>query len=530
MDNVIKTIFSGDTRALEAAAGRGVKTIQTYGSKAQRAFVAMGKQIDTVSQRFWSPGGLIGGAALLKAGKDIIEFDARLARLKNQAEISTKEMISLKNSLFDVGMVTHQDPGALLGGIEKIVEKTGDFEYAKNAIKDIGLVASATGSEVADIASTAADLRQKMNIAAKDILPVFDILLKQGKEGAFELKDMAGEFPALLASAAMLGVQGVDGMRKFGAFIQIARRGFGDAPGEAGTSIDAVLRQLTQKSKEIKKVTKGFDIWDAAKSKAAGRHVMKDLDVVLKEIIKRTNGDVKKLQSIFDLRAIKAINPFAQSWLDAGKTFRDFDQFINMGGDGVTVMKDLGFWSEQTAARIKDFQTQIKKFADVGLAGPIDDLNKALKFLNENPIWVKIGGLTALVGFLLKVFGVTKTLALAAGKVGWDIGRWSDKNGGNVLQKTSDLLFTRAGTEQISNFTDYILKKIYDPDLEGQREYLASRPPRLSPMMAPAQPAGTPQLQNNININLRIDKNGRTFSDTTDMNTYLNLDTGDYFK
>ena len=212
--------------------------------------------------------------------------------------------------------------------------------------------------------------------------------------GSFTLQNMAALFPRLLSAAASFGVKGEEGLAKFGAFLQIARKGAGNSE-QAATAVERVFSDLIAKYKEIKGLT-GFMIFDPEKSKKEGRAVTKDLDVILKEIIKRTKGDVTKLQKIFGEESIRAINGLALSFRTFGD-FREFDRFAEAGGDGAAVMKDFAFWSGQTEAKLRTVRTQISKFSNENLAGPIEGLTRALDYLEKHPAVTK-GGLWALLG------------------------------------------------------------------------------------------------------------------------------------
>lgn len=340
---------------------------------------------------------LFGALGVAAAGKKVVDFDTRLARLAIQAGLSRKRMFELKNELFQIGRQTYTPPEALLSGIEQIVEKTGNFEFAVGAIRDMGFVASATGSAVADIGSSASDLQEKFGVTKDQVLSVFDILAEQGKKGSFTLQNMAAYFPELLSAAAGFGVHGVEGLRKFGAFLQIARRGAGTSA-EASTAVERSFADMVAKWQVIRRLT-GFSIFDKEKSKKEGRAVVKELDVVLKEVIKRTNGDITKLQKIFGEESIRAIRPLAQSYQRFGD-FREFDAFVNMGGTGETVMKDFAFWTEQTAANLTELNIEVSKFANGNLAAPIRLFTSALEILNNHPALTKgvLYGLTGLLG------------------------------------------------------------------------------------------------------------------------------------
>ena len=393
--NEVKVILSGDPRGLRTALNRSGKNVNTFGRKTISVFNRVGKTIQNVGDRYMTRfSGIIGGAAIALAGKSVIDFDAKLARLAIQANLTGKQMLELKNELFEVGDATKQDPGALLEGVEAIVERTGNFKFATASLKDMAIVASATGAEMASIGATASNLQEKMGIDPSNIMTVFDILAGQGKKGSFTLTNMASLFERLLSAASRFDIKGVSGMRKFGAFLQIARRGTGSSE-QAATAVERTIADMISKAGKIRKET-GFSIFDEEKSREAGRSVLKDFDVVLKEIIKRTKGDTVTLGEIFGEESIRAVTPLATSFQKFGD-FREMDEFINIGGDGTAIMKDFAFWSEQSAAKVDRFQGQLKRFANENLAKPIELFTAALEKLNNHPALTK-GALWTLLG------------------------------------------------------------------------------------------------------------------------------------
>ncbi len=393
-DLTARATWSSDTTALQRDITRTERRFDQFGKKMRNTVDRAGKSIDRGSTALLSGSrGLIGGAAIGMAAKKVVEFDAKLARLAIQAGLSKKEMFALKDELYAIGKATNQYPTDLLAGIDAIVQRTGNFKYAVGSLRDMGIVASATGASMADIGATASNLQEKMGIAKDEVLSIFDILSAQGKAGAFTIQDMSTQFEKLLSAAMRFEIKGVEGMRSFGAFLQIAKRGAGSTE-QATTSVERTIADLLAKHKQIRRLT-GFSIIDPEKSKAAGRSVMKDFDLVMKEIITRTNGDEIKLSKIFGGESIRAITPLAASFLKFGG-FSEFDELASKGGDGAAIMKDFAFWADTSAAKFREFNIEIKKFTE-NLEGPINLLTWLLDKVNAHPN-ITQGGLTALMG------------------------------------------------------------------------------------------------------------------------------------
>jgi TP901 family phage tail tape measure protein len=410
-----KIIVTGDGRGLDTALKKSERRIAGFGRKTIRTFKRVGSTINTISDRYLTRfNALLGGAAITMAGKKVIDFDARLARLAIQADRTGMNMLGLKKEIFDIAAATHQDPGELVDYIDAIVERTGDYESAVKTMKDAAIVASATGTPLAALGATVSNLMDKAKIAGEDAFNVLDILNVQAKSGAISLSKFAPLMERLVAASGRFNVEGVAGVRTLGAWVQLAKKGSGSAE-QAATAIEGSIAEMLDPKKVAKMRKYGFNPIDVEASKKAGRSVMKELDVVLKGVIKATRGDEQKLGQIFGRESIRAITRLAQVFRDTGG-FGEFEKFIEKGGDGATTMRDFAFWSEQSVAGIGDFMTQMSKFANKNLAGPIKVLTKSLDFLNKHPV-ITEGGIWALLG-LGGVMGVSKIISGLGGMFG----------------------------------------------------------------------------------------------------------------
>lgn len=567
MREIVKLILNGESRGLDETLNRSGRNIRTFGDRANAVFSRLGRTIKYVSDSALTPfAGVATAAGLAMAGKGVIDFDARLARLAIQAGMTTKETMALKAELLDASRKTYQLPTELLSGMEQIVEKTGNLKLAKDTILDMGYAASATGAEMASIGAVTSNLNEKLDITQKEMRGAFDILNEQGKAGAFTLKELSTLGERLFTSAASWGVKGTEGLRRFGAFVQIARRGTGSSE-MATTAVERTIADLLQKSAKVKAVT-GFSIFDEAASKKEGRAVMKDFDVVLKEVIKRTKGDTVKLRKIFGEESIRAIDAMALAYRKTGD-FRVFDEFVKQGGDGTQMMSDFARWSETATAKLVLFRAELSKLANENLAGPIELFTQALDLLNRHPVVTK-GGIAAILGLAgmaaaMKTFGWLKdAFDILFGKSG--NGKGLPGTGGlpgigktpipvyvvNSMPGSSGSGWNTGGTIPGKNVPGAggiagWLKKL-GPLAAGKLglaggigyafgtginltlgELTGKGPGWLGEMLYDfIHERETPEVKNNIDIILGIDSDGRVKATTSDMNTNINLPRGKF--
>ena len=152
---------------------------------------------------------------------------------------------------------TNQSAEQLAAGIKTLTGAGLSLAQAQESIRGIGRVATATGSEISDVANTSYQLMQNLNVKAGDVAKTFEVLAFAGKQGSFELKDMATYFPQVASSAQKLGIKGVRGAADLAAMLQVVRRGAADSSTAANNLVN-LLEKLT--SKDAVKNFKDFGV------------------------------------------------------------------------------------------------------------------------------------------------------------------------------------------------------------------------------------------------------------------------------
>ncbi|MFP6435415.1 phage tail tape measure protein, partial [Pseudomonas aeruginosa] len=87
-------------------------------------------------------------------------------------------------------------------------------------------------------------LRDSMNITAQDYKAVMNMLAAGGKEGQFELQDMAKWLPTLAAQYGAMGQTGKDAVAELTAALQVVRMGAGSSD-EAANNYKNFISKLT---------------------------------------------------------------------------------------------------------------------------------------------------------------------------------------------------------------------------------------------------------------------------------------------
>lgn len=104
--------------------------------------------------------------------------------------------------------------------------------------------ATASRASMGDLGAVAIALNDNLGIGASGLERAFNMLADSGKQGQFELADMAKWLPQLTPQFAALGITGERAVAEIGASLQIARRGAGNND-EAANNFKNFLSKLT---------------------------------------------------------------------------------------------------------------------------------------------------------------------------------------------------------------------------------------------------------------------------------------------
>jgi len=374
-----------------------------------------GRMLDRAGNRYTA---LLSGAAGVGSAKMVIGLERRFTRLGIQANKSADEMNVLKKEIYDAANAPdiRVDPGQITSAIEAIVEKTGDLEFAKANINNIGAAIQATGADGGAIGEIMAEFQKMGIVLKKDVLQAMDILNVQGKEGAFTLENLAALGPRVVTAYTSMGRTGVGAIREMGAALQIIRMGTGSSE-QAATAFEAVMRTLSDKEKIKKLQAGGIQVFDLKELKK-GNEVLRPINELMVEIVKKTKGKKTILSTVFDAEAVRAFNA-AGAEFKRTNAVASMDKFMNVHADGTTTLNDSARAAKDAAGSMEMLTTAWKKFADESLTGPIQDLADLLNTLGSETTGKIIQGL---------VYGGAG--ALLAGKVYKAVKGGKDDKGG----------------------------------------------------------------------------------------------------
>jgi len=324
--------FEKQTAAAEKAATKRAqlieKTLVKETAAAKKIAERDYQQSSSKNDKFMSAlgGAALGGAAVLagvigSAARESVKLDEIANRLSiagrgyGQTAVSPTD---LRKSFEATAIAT---PGVkseeVAAGVSAFVSRTGRLDIAQQMQGTWATAASASGSDMKDIGSAAADLMEKFDIKTiDDMRTSMALLISQGKEGAFELKDAAGEYGKIASAASRFDIgKGTIAVATLGGLTQMARRSTGSAE-EAGTAVSQMFSHLLQNAGTLK--TKGINVFNKDGTS-------RGIQDILADTISKTGGNdmAKKstaLQQIFGERGISAVSPLITTYKQAFQT------------------------------------------------------------------------------------------------------------------------------------------------------------------------------------------------------------------
>lgn len=392
-------------------------------------------------------GGLAHKLGITEAIPEAFQMEHRLRELGNVGQLSAKQLEDMDKRLASISRYTNQMRPEIAEGLNVLVASGIDPTKALDYMNVIGRTATGEQAVIEDISRTAFSVTDNLKVPVSELGKAMDILAMSGKEGRFELKDMASAFPSLTAGASMLGMKGTPAVASLGAALQVAMKGAGEAS-EAANNLENFIQKVTAPlSVKNFKETFGVDLkrvlLDAA---AAGRDPILE---VIELMTRLSGGDVFKVSEVFqDKQVLNFIKPMMQN-LDEYKRIKA----AALGAEGV-VDSDFEHMMETTVEQFKALKINMKELVFPHLQEPLKKINELLTKINDNPVLQKglFGAIIGTIGagILLTVLG---TATILIGKFVGMYGKFLGyaRNLTPVLTKNAVLLLQNAGLTNTSH-------------------------------------------------------------------------------
>jgi hypothetical protein len=200
-----------------------------------------------------------------------------------------------KGKYEDLGLKIGQMSQTIADGAGQMIAAGLNEDLVDKSIGSIGRAATAANSQFSDMSAVATSLLQTLKLPADQLDSALGGLVIAGKEGAFELKDMARYFPTLTSQMAKFGVTGREAVNFLGAALQIARKGTSD-PAEAANNLKNFLSKILspQTIKNFQKA--GVDIEGVMRDAAVKG--INPIEAVMQKIVKLSGVSSKEIAGL----------------------------------------------------------------------------------------------------------------------------------------------------------------------------------------------------------------------------------------
>lgn len=311
--------------AAAAAANRNAAATTAVATRASEKATRAGAGAARANAAIMAGAGRIVGPAAVAYGigksyKSYAEADLAIRRIGITADASEQQVSGLSKGMRDLAQATGKDYKEIVKGLDSLVAGGMDLPEALPALPSIVKTAQAAGAEVADMSTTTLALNQNLKISTDRMQNAFDILVKGGKAGKFELKDMARYIPSIAPAAVAAGMKGEEGLMRITAALQTVRQGTGTTE-EAAASMQNIFAKM-ESEETAKKFTKfGVDLRKEMKAARDGGKDLMETFVGLTE--KATKGDLSKIPQLFTdmefargMRAMLSFKDYYKKTLD----------------------------------------------------------------------------------------------------------------------------------------------------------------------------------------------------------------------
>jgi TP901 family phage tail tape measure protein len=305
-------------------------------NRSQALIAANGQKLHAAMLRFLAPAAVAAGAGV--SIKAYAEIERRMERIGITADASADETKAALGRVRQIADDIRAPVDQVVDGLDNLTASGKTMKEALALLSPVSRTAQAADADFGQMATTADAISNSFGITADKMERAFDIVAKGGKEGKFELKDMAAELPSLAPAFTALGYKGEAGLARLVAYLQTVRMETGMSS-EAATSFMDVLTKM-----ESTNVVNNFAKFgvDVRRGLAEARKRGEDpIEAFFNMAHKAIKGDMSKLPQLFTdkqmligaraiMRNTNALKQYEAAMSDAAGTVeRDLNRIVN---------------------------------------------------------------------------------------------------------------------------------------------------------------------------------------------------------
>ncbi|GFO81217.1 MAG: hypothetical protein A49_08440 [Methyloceanibacter sp.] len=241
----LKRFTAGLDKAEKSARGNAVQLGRLDGAsrKGARSVGRFGVVAGKTSTLLKGLGAAAVGTFAADSFKDFASFDRRMTLIGINAEASAEQTANAAERVRGLANRFAAPINDAVTGLETLVASGKSLDEALAFLPSVLMVSTATASATEDVANTALKTADALKLSAKDVAYMFDIMVTSGKDGQFELRDMAQYLPVVANMFAAAGYEGLPGLKALVSYLQTLREDSGSA-GQAITQFTNILSKL----------------------------------------------------------------------------------------------------------------------------------------------------------------------------------------------------------------------------------------------------------------------------------------------
>lgn len=388
---------------------------------------AAGRGLDMLGSRYTGMvAGFAGGAML----REFAELDRRLTRIGIAAGKTRKEMSELSGGVMDTSIKFKIDESQLLGAIEKTGTVTGDIDFGFNNRELLAATIAASGALGESVGDLFSMLTKFKINTLQEAFEAIDVANKLGKEGAFELKDIAEKSSKALSLYAASGATGAEGFKD----VIVVMESSIDATGNrdtAATVTEEFIKEV-QTPKAVKTLRNaGIEVFDEEGN-------IRKLPKLLEEIARKSGsrGTEKQKERLIDA-GFNDGSVLLISSVTSGKGVENFKRYQSVVADGKGILEDAAYAAKDFTSAMQGLGTTWNKFANSHLAGPVQELADAFNSVDQETAqkWLDVSKNVAIA--VAGVLAARKTFKIGKGM--WDFLNPNPGKGKGLPKGVSDV-------------------------------------------------------------------------------------------
>lgn len=327
-------------------------------------------------------------------------------------------------------------------------------ENLRELVPIIGRAAAAAGAAPEHIGQTVVAMMTNLELSVEQVQPALAGLVQAGKEGRFELRDMAQHFDGLSAAARGIGLTGPSAVASLAAALQVARQGAGSAS-QAATNLQNTLNKMTAPDAVRAFRDMGVDI-EAVMRDAATRG-MNPFEAIIQKLRERTGGDMFRVQELFaDSQVLDFLRPMiAQT--------AEYIRVRNLAANAPTSVIDTDMRTraeglEAALKRLNGGWEALNNRLWLAAEGPLMAAGEGLWWLSRQVIAVEqafpglLGGGAAVIAGLIALSAAIAAVSAVAGPLAAVIGALASPFVLAGIAIVGAALYIRAEWERFSGF------------------------------------------------------------------------------